>query len=148
MSRFSFLPKPRKVAYILAFVVFVCGGVFLSNSANSNITAAPNETESINGLAHTGSADIVSEVFSVRDTSSTQPILVTMGDIRREYEEIAVIRATARGLGNIYASDLYEALRKEARLLGAQAVIRVQFGSTSAKYTSFPWVVGTAIKYK
>ncbi|MCU0426195.1 MAG: heavy metal-binding domain-containing protein [Candidatus Kapabacteria bacterium] len=43
---------------------------------------------------------------------------------------------------------MYESFREEARKIGAQAVLRVQFGSTNVGYFSYLWAVGTAVKYK
>ncbi len=149
MSHFSIPSKPRKASCFLVFMAFSFGSVFLSNCASSNATAnANNQTEFINRMARTSAPYIVSEIFPIQDTSSTQPILVTTGDIRREYEEISIIRSSVRFGGTTYLSDLYESFREEARKIGAQAVLRVQFGSTNVGYFSYLWAVGTAVKYR
>lgn len=149
MSHFSIPSKPREASCFLVFMAFSFGSVFLSNCASSTSTSgATYQAESINRMARTSPSYVVSEVFPIRDTSSTQPILLTTGEIRRDYEEISIIRIISRAGSTTYLSDLYESFREEARKIGAEAVIRVQFGSSSVGYSSYPWAVGTAVKYK
>ncbi|MCU0426193.1 MAG: heavy metal-binding domain-containing protein [Candidatus Kapabacteria bacterium] len=149
MSHFSIPSKPRKASCFLVFMAFSLGSVFLSNCASSNATTnANNQTEFINRMARTSPSYVVSEVFPIRDTSNTQPILVTTVEIRRDYEEISIIRIISKVGSTTYLSDLYESFREEARKIGAEAVIRVQFGSSSVGYSSYPWAVGTAVKYR
>lgn len=54
------------------------------------------------------------------------PVLLSTKDIDREYEEIAVISIRSSAWTSI--EELNEALKKEARDIGAHAAIRIQFG--------------------
>ena len=70
--------------------------------------------------------------------------MITMGDYEREYEEIAIIAATIVAtdspFGNANAIEpKNNALRKKARQLGADAIIRISYEGDQA--------TGTAIRF-
>lgn len=62
------------------------------------------------------------------------PIRISTGDVDREYEEIAIISVKG-GLG-AGAEAKNEKLRKRARKLGADAVIRVSCGESTPSQTT------------
>jgi uncharacterized protein YbjQ (UPF0145 family) len=88
-----------------------------------------------------------SERISLQDTSTTAPVLLTTGEVKRDYEEMALISA-AQAASYSYGStpqQLNEILRDKAREMGANAVVRIQyyFGRFG-----FIYALGTAVKYK
>ena len=75
------------------------------------------------------------------------PVEVTTGDIDAPYEELAILVVGA-GDGRWFTSDaedvagMNENLRREARALGAQAVVRVVYEVTA----EHPRATGTAVR--
>jgi uncharacterized protein YbjQ (UPF0145 family) len=69
---------------------------------------------------------------------------LTTGEVKREYEEMALINAYQLDRFSTL-QDLNEILRDEAREMGANAVVRIQY-----YFGRIGWIyaLGTAVKYK
>lgn len=146
--------------HTLAVAGFLAGNILISSCTSASGTTTnstsqdTNRNESINRFARVSPPYyppyIDSEVFLLKDSSSTPPILMTTGDLRRgEYEVVAIIKCERRiPQGSRDFLELCDALRIEARKLDAHAVIGIQHGSVEIGYHSRPWVVGTAVKFK
>ena len=75
-------------------------------------------------------------------TPPTANILLITGDVDREYEEIAILKIFQSTAYSDTLQRFPDALREEARKLGADAVIRIQLDDLGALAT------GTAVRFK
>lgn len=101
------------------------------------------------------SALVQTVVAAPPHSSVVDGFMVTEGDISdKPYTEIGTVTAKAGKLTwvsrNPDRSDVDRKLMDQARRLGADAVVRVQYGSTGASMMSWGGVkaVGVAIKFK
>lgn len=72
------------------------------------------------------------------------PILLSTKDIDRKYDEIAIINIRSASWTNI--DKLNETLRQRARKLGANAVVRIQYGHEGM--WGNPTATGVAVRIK
>ncbi|MBI4688957.1 MAG: hypothetical protein HY754_01590 [Nitrospirae bacterium] len=88
--------------------------------------------------------------FSILSSSRYSPkapdfnILLTSSDIKRDYEEIAVINVRSSSWTKI--DKINETLRKTAGKLGADAVIRINYGHEGM--WGSPTAIGIAVHFK
>ncbi len=137
-----------------ALLLIACGSLLLyscaSSTTTSRSTAVTETSDTITRIPERIGANrrswSYSEHISLQDTSTTSPIVLTTGEVKREYEEIALLRVGSRyHLRMTTYQELNEVLRDEAREMGANAVVRIQY-----YLGRFGWgyALGTAVKYK
>lgn len=145
---FSSLPRT-------ALLLTACGSFLLYSCASSTTTSrstAVTETsdtiaripERIGANRRLGNH---SERISLQDTSTTSPIVLTTGEVKREYDEMALIGANTYLYGMpATLQELNEILRAEAREMGANAIVRIQYYFVGRG--NLLYALGTAVKYK
>ncbi|TAE24369.1 MAG: hypothetical protein EAZ92_13350 [Candidatus Kapaibacterium sp.] len=125
-------------------VAVVFGGCsspyFLSQSTTAQNTPA------MNRFSSASVSPIRSEVVPLEDTLKAQPVVLTTGEVKDVYEELALVKIQGTPFATL--DDLNGGLRMEARKLGANAIVRVQYGTYGVGYYSYPQAIGTAVKYK
>ncbi len=127
--------------FLLCFALVSCSNASLASKSSTDV-----EVSEINRLARVRESRFRSEVVALEDTSKVQPIILTTGEVKNSYEEIALVRIQGMPLGGI--ESINAGLRSEARKLGANAVVRIQYGAYALGYYSYPQAIGTAVKYK
>ena len=87
----------------------------------------------LSGCAYVGTqySPLTSKTYPTKPSS--QKLLVISRDINAKYNAIGIV--TVNGNAFAYQSDLMKEMADKARLLGGDAVIRVQWGSSSFDYT-------------
>jgi hypothetical protein len=100
-------------------------------------------------LTSCGAAPVLigSERISLQDTSTTAPIVLTTGEVKRDYEEMALISAYRFSFYSPGTTQqVNEILREKAREMGANAVVRIQYYYVG--HNGYLHALGTAVKYK
>ncbi len=90
-------------------------------------------------------AEIATNFYRLQDSTNLPPIILTTGEVKREYEELGIITAQQSTWGILTVEGINAGMRVKARELGADAVIRIDY---SGRIGSFVIATGTAVKYK